>query len=47
MKAKIFILIVAVGFALQSCASHCGNKNWRTARFVQQQERVLAPQQDA
>lgn len=35
MKAKILILAVVVVALLESCASHCGNKSWRTQRFVQ------------
>lgn len=35
MKAKILILGVVLASMLESCASHCGNKSWRTQRFVQ------------
>jgi hypothetical protein len=35
MKAKIIILAVVLVSLLESCASHCGNKSWRTQRFVQ------------
>ncbi|MFT3794314.1 hypothetical protein [Flavobacterium sp.] len=46
MKAKITLLVLALTVLLQSCASHCGNKSWRTARFVYQQPttEVLQPQ---
>lgn len=37
MKAKITLLAIVFASLLQSCASHCGNKSWRTARFVYQE----------
>ncbi len=44
MKRKIFILAVVAVAMLESCASNCGNKNWRTARFVEQAREMPAGQ---
>lgn len=45
MKAKIIILAVVLVSLLESCASHCGNKSWRTQRFVQNETTTVAKQQ--
>jgi|GEM_PF-5042779 len=43
MKAKIILLAVVLASLLESCATHCGNKSYRTKRYVQN-ETPAAPQ---
>lgn len=47
MKAKILILAVVLVSLLESCASHCGNKSWRTARFVDNEKVQQTQKADA
>lgn len=44
MKAKIIILAVVLVSLLESCASHCGNKSYRTKRYVDNEMKVEKPQ---